>query len=97
MTIDLTDTTTGAIHDALTEARRPMGGPASVTARGCARRGRPAPGDGRGGQRGAEGHAADPGEGLPARRHRPELGPGDLVALAARRHPGPALPRAHQR
>ena len=29
MTIDLTDTTTGAIHDALTEARRRMGGPAS--------------------------------------------------------------------
>src|ERR1700730_16574606 len=29
MTIDLTDTTTGAIHDALTQARRRMGGPAS--------------------------------------------------------------------
>jgi glucose-6-phosphate dehydrogenase assembly protein OpcA len=29
MTIDLTDTTTGAIHEALTEARRRMGGPAS--------------------------------------------------------------------
>ena len=29
MTIDLTDTTTGAIHDALTQARRAMGGPAS--------------------------------------------------------------------
>ena len=29
MTIDLTDTTTGGIHDALTEARRRMGGPAS--------------------------------------------------------------------
>ncbi|HYB18271.1 MAG TPA: glucose-6-phosphate dehydrogenase assembly protein OpcA [Streptosporangiaceae bacterium] len=29
MTIDLTDTTTGAIHEALTQARRRMGGPAS--------------------------------------------------------------------
>ncbi len=29
MTIDLTDTTTGAIHEALTEARRRMGGPTS--------------------------------------------------------------------
>jgi glucose-6-phosphate dehydrogenase assembly protein OpcA len=29
MTIDLTDTTTSAIHDALTQARRRMGGPAS--------------------------------------------------------------------
>ena len=29
MTIDLTDTTTSAIHDALTQARRAMGGPAS--------------------------------------------------------------------
>jgi glucose-6-phosphate dehydrogenase assembly protein OpcA len=29
LTIDLTDTTTGAIHDALTQARRRMGGPAS--------------------------------------------------------------------
>ncbi len=29
MTIDLTDTTTGAIHDALTQARRRMGGPTS--------------------------------------------------------------------
>jgi glucose-6-phosphate dehydrogenase assembly protein OpcA len=29
MTIDLTDTSTGAIHDALTQARRRMGGPAS--------------------------------------------------------------------
>jgi len=29
--IDLTDTTTGAIHDALTQARRRMGGPASGT------------------------------------------------------------------
>src|ERR1700719_5360416 len=29
MTIDLTDTTTGAIHDALTQARRRSGGPAS--------------------------------------------------------------------
>src|SRR6202795_1388460 len=29
MTIDLTDTTSGAIHEALTEARRRMGGPAS--------------------------------------------------------------------
>jgi glucose-6-phosphate dehydrogenase assembly protein OpcA len=29
VTIDLTDTTAGAIHDALTEARRRMGGPAS--------------------------------------------------------------------
>ena len=29
MTIDLTDTTTGAIHDALTQARRRLGGPAS--------------------------------------------------------------------
>src|ERR1700744_1884948 len=29
MTIDLTNTTTGAIHDALTQARRRMGGPAS--------------------------------------------------------------------
>ena len=29
MTSDLTDTTTGAIHDALTDARRRMGGPAS--------------------------------------------------------------------
>jgi glucose-6-phosphate dehydrogenase assembly protein OpcA len=29
MTIDLTDTTTSAIHEALTEARRRMGGPAS--------------------------------------------------------------------
>jgi glucose-6-phosphate dehydrogenase assembly protein OpcA len=29
VTIDLTDTTTGAIHDALTQARRRMGGPAS--------------------------------------------------------------------
>ena len=29
MTIDLTDTTTGAIQQALTEARRRMGGPAS--------------------------------------------------------------------
>jgi glucose-6-phosphate dehydrogenase assembly protein OpcA len=29
VTIDLTDTTTGAIHDALTHARRRMGGPAS--------------------------------------------------------------------
>lgn len=29
MTIDLTDTTTGAIHDALTAARRRMGGPTS--------------------------------------------------------------------
>ena len=28
-TIDLTDTTTGAIHEALTQARRRMGGPAS--------------------------------------------------------------------
>ena len=31
MTIDLTDTTTGAIHEALTQARRRMGGPASGT------------------------------------------------------------------
>ena len=31
MNIDLTDTTTGAIHDALTQARRRMGGPASGT------------------------------------------------------------------
>src|ERR1700759_3891001 len=31
MTIDLTDTSTGAIHDALTQARRRMGGPASGT------------------------------------------------------------------
>jgi glucose-6-phosphate dehydrogenase assembly protein OpcA len=31
VTIDLTDTTTGAIHEALTEARRRMGGPASGT------------------------------------------------------------------
>src|SRR6201997_4327551 len=31
MTIDLTDTTTGAIHDALPQARRRMGGPASGT------------------------------------------------------------------
>jgi glucose-6-phosphate dehydrogenase assembly protein OpcA len=31
MTIDLTDTTTSAIHDALTQARRRMGGPASGT------------------------------------------------------------------
>jgi glucose-6-phosphate dehydrogenase assembly protein OpcA len=31
VTIDLTDTTTGAIHDALTQARRRMGGPASGT------------------------------------------------------------------
>ena len=29
MTIDLTDTTTGGINDALTQARRHMGGPAS--------------------------------------------------------------------
>jgi glucose-6-phosphate dehydrogenase assembly protein OpcA len=29
MTIDLTDTTTGAIHEALTQARRRLGGPAS--------------------------------------------------------------------
>jgi glucose-6-phosphate dehydrogenase assembly protein OpcA len=29
MTIDLTDTTTGSIHEALTQARRRMGGPAS--------------------------------------------------------------------
>ena len=29
MTIDLTDTTTGAIHEAVTQARRRMGGPAS--------------------------------------------------------------------
>src|SRR6266852_3548214 len=29
MTIDLTDTTTGGINDALTQARRRMGGPAS--------------------------------------------------------------------
>jgi glucose-6-phosphate dehydrogenase assembly protein OpcA len=29
MTIDLTDTTTGAIHEAITQARRRMGGPAS--------------------------------------------------------------------
>ena len=29
MTIDLTDTTTSAIQQALTEARRRMGGPAS--------------------------------------------------------------------
>ena len=29
MTIDLTDTSTGAIHEALTQARRRMGGPAS--------------------------------------------------------------------
>ncbi len=29
MTIDLTDTSTGAIHDALTQARRRLGGPAS--------------------------------------------------------------------
>ena len=29
MTIDLTDTTTGAILEALTQARRSMGGPAS--------------------------------------------------------------------
>ncbi len=29
MTIDLTDTTTGAIHEALTDARRRMGGPTS--------------------------------------------------------------------
>ena len=27
MTIDLTDTTTGAIHEALTQARRRLGGP----------------------------------------------------------------------
>jgi len=31
VTIDLTDTTTGAIHEALTQARRRMGGPASGT------------------------------------------------------------------
>jgi glucose-6-phosphate dehydrogenase assembly protein OpcA len=31
MTIDLTDTSTGAIHEALTQARRRMGGPASGT------------------------------------------------------------------
>ena len=31
MNIDLTDTTTGAIHEALTQARRRMGGPASGT------------------------------------------------------------------
>jgi glucose-6-phosphate dehydrogenase assembly protein OpcA len=31
MTIDLTDTTTGAIYEALTQARRRMGGPASGT------------------------------------------------------------------
>ena len=31
MTIDLTDTTTGTIHEALTQARRRMGGPASGT------------------------------------------------------------------
>ena len=31
MTIDLTDTTTGAIHEALTQAQRRMGGPASGT------------------------------------------------------------------
>ena len=31
MTIDLTDTATGAIHEALTQARRRMGGPASGT------------------------------------------------------------------
>jgi glucose-6-phosphate dehydrogenase assembly protein OpcA len=31
MTIDLTDTTTAAIHEALTQARRRMGGPASGT------------------------------------------------------------------
>ena len=164
MTIDLTDTSTGAIHEALTQARRRMGGPASGTVltliivtdeseqydavrsasqagrehpsrvlavitrkpkgpsrldaeirvgetgpgetillrmygplgqhadsvvapllapdvpvviwwpdvappspRGDrARRGRPAPGDRRGGQRDAQGHAADPGQGLPA-------------------------------
>jgi len=123
MTIDLTDTSTGAIHEALTQARRRMGGPASGTVltliivtdesaqydavraasqagrehpsrvlavitrkpkgptgrgdlvarrstalarRGSARRGRPAPGDGRGSQRDAQGHAADPGQGLPA-------------------------------
>jgi len=29
MTIDLTETTTAAIHDALQQARRRMGGPAS--------------------------------------------------------------------
>ena len=195
MTIDLTDTTTGAIHDALTQARRRLGGPASgmvltliivtdeaaqydavraasqagrehpsrvlavITRRpkaesrldaeirvgetgpgeiillrmygplgqhadsvvapllapdvpvvtwwpddappapradplGC---GRPAPGDRRGGERRAQGDAADPGQGLPARRHRPELDPVDVLAHLARRHPGPALPRAAQR
>src|SRR5512146_469931 len=31
MTIDLTDTSTSAIHEALTQARRRMGGPASGT------------------------------------------------------------------
>jgi len=31
MTIDLTDTSTGAIHEALSQARRRMGGPASGT------------------------------------------------------------------
>src|ERR1700751_4230813 len=31
MTIDLTDTSTAAIHEALTQARRRMGGPASGT------------------------------------------------------------------
>ena len=195
MTIDLTDTTTGAIQQALTEARRRMGGPASgmvltliivtdeaaqydavraasqagrehpsrivavisrkpkgrvpagrrdpggrdrsrrdhlaphvrparparrlggraaarprrsrrhlvarrgapLAPRGSARLGRTAPGDGRGGQRGAQGLAAGPGQGLPARRHRPELDPGDVLAFPARRYPGPALPRAAQR
>src|ERR1700691_4018182 len=147
MTIDLTDTTTGAILEALTQARRRLGGPASgmvltliivtdeaaqydavraasqagrehpsrvlavitrkskaespldaqvrvgdtgpcetvpvrmyaargvhlvarrdadLAPRGLARRGRPAPGHGGGGQRGAQGDAAGPGHVLPA-------------------------------
>ena len=195
MTIDLTDTSTAAIHEALTQARRRMGGPASGTVltliivtdeseqydavraasqagrehpsrilavitrrpkgesrldaeirvgetgpgetillrmygplgqhadsvvapllapdvpvvtwwpdeapscagRGPARRGGPAAGDRRGRQRDAQGHAADPGQGVQAGRHRPELDPVDALALAARRHPGPALPRAAPR
>ncbi len=37
----------------------------------------------------AEGRAAGPGPGLPARRHRPVLDPVDPVAGPARRRPGP--------